>query len=103
MKIEFFKIKKSFKKGGFHTNPNISWGIVLCLALVLIGSFFIFGYYLFTLTDKEFVVLDSDIENGQTRIVTKERIDKSLEYFSERVKKSIQILNSPAPIVDPSL
>ena len=33
----------------------------------------------------------------------KERLTKALEYFSERKKKSIEILNSPSPIIDPSL
>ena len=42
--------------------------------------------------------------NSRDRInFMKERIDKALDYFAEREKKSAEISNSPSPIVDPSL
>jgi len=40
---------------------------------------------------------------SEQETIKKERIDKILEYFSEREKKSIEIINSPSPIIDPSL
>ena len=52
--------------------------------------------------DKDLVVPTGEIK-GQITIVKKESIEKVLEYFSEREKKSNQILNSPSPVVDPSL
>lgn len=107
MKTEIFKIKKSLKKGVFHVNPNIGWGLTLSLAFILILLFFIFGFYLFTQTDKELTLLSTQIAEttpkGQIKIVTKEQIEKVLEYFSAREKKSTQILNSYSPVVDPSL
>jgi len=103
MKIEILKMKKSFKKGGFHTNPNIGWEFILCIAFVIILASFIFGFYLFKKTNEEFIIPITDTNGGQVEMVKKERIKNVLEYFSEREKKSIEILNSPSPIVDPSL
>ena len=40
---------------------------------------------------------------GQTSMVNENRILKALDYFSAREEKSNEILNSPAPVVDPSL
>ena len=102
MKIEILKTKKNFKKGGFHTNPNVSWEVLLFIALILILLSFVFGFYLFRQINKEFILSDSE-NNSQTKVIKKERIQKVLEYFSERQKKSAEMLNSPAPIVDPSL
>ncbi|KKT01101.1 MAG: hypothetical protein UV76_C0002G0014 [Candidatus Nomurabacteria bacterium GW2011_GWA2_43_15] len=102
MKIKIPKIKKSFRKGGFHTNPNISWEIVLCLALALILASFVSGFYLFTQVSREsfLPIADSD---KQVPMVDENRLEKVLDYFSERENKSAGILNSPIPVVDPSL
>ena len=40
---------------------------------------------------------------GNIKIVRKEDIGKVLNYFSEREKKSTEIMNSLSPIADPSL
>lgn len=102
MDIKIFKNKKSFKKGGFHSNPNISWEFVFWAAFVLVLASFVFGFYLFVQINKEFI-LPTTIKDGQVPIVNKDRIEKVLNYFSEKEKKSAEILNSPSPIVDPSL
>lgn len=102
MKIEIFKNKKSFKKGGFHTNPDICWEFVLIIAFVLVVLSFVFGFYLFRQVNKEFASLSVDTSE-RPKTVSKERLEKILEYFSEREKKSTDILNSPSPITDPSL
>lgn len=106
MKINVPKIKikreKIFKKGGFHTNPNISWVIMVCFMLaVLVGSV-IFGLYLFMATEREFDAPAEPYGTGE-KIANKERLEKVLEYFSERERKSAQILAAPASVVDPSL
>ncbi len=101
MNLKIFKIKKSFKKGGAHLRPGTSWKIVLCVAVVLILLSFAFSYNLFMQIDKEFVVTP-DGSNTQIKIVKKERITKTLDYFSAREQKSTEILNSPSPVVDPS-
>ncbi|MEI8175116.1 MAG: hypothetical protein WCG28_04160 [bacterium] len=104
MKIKFFKKEKSFKKEkeSLWLNINFYWKLaVLFMFLVIIISF-AFGYYFFMQMSKESVALPV-ISSGQTDTVKKERIDKVLEYFSTRETKSAVILNSPAPVVDPSL
>ena len=101
MKIKFFKREKKFKKGGFHANPDISWEIVLYLAFALVVASFVFGFLLLKEINKE--AGEGEVNaRGQAKIIEKERIDKALDYFAEREKKSAEISNSPSPIVDPS-
>ncbi|MBI2630649.1 hypothetical protein HYW73_00325 [Candidatus Nomurabacteria bacterium] len=102
MKIEIFKNKKKFKKGGFHTNPNIGWEIILLITFILVVLSLAFGVYLFVRTNEEF---GASATNGssQVKIVKKDRIEKALQYFSLRGQKSKEILNSPSPVIDPSL
>lgn len=102
MEIKIFKIKKSFKKGGLHTNPDVYWNVLQIMALIIILGSFVFGFYLFQKMNKEFI-LSTENTDSQVKTVNKEGIDKVLEYFSEREKKSTSIINSPAPIIDPSL
>ena len=101
MQIKFFKIKKSFKKGGLHTNPDVYWNVLQVVALLLVLASFIFSFYFFKRVNKEFTLSD-DNTAGKGATLSKERIDKALEYFAEKNKKSITILNSPSPIIDPS-
>jgi hypothetical protein len=96
------KVEKKFKKEKFNINPNTIWKIILCLALVLIFASFVFGFNLFEQINKGFST-PAEETKGQIKIVQKKRIEKVLEYFTEREKKSIEILNTPAPFVDPSL
>ena len=69
-------------------------------AVIIVAYFF--GYRLFLKINKE-PLLSGETESGLVQTVKKERIEKSLEYFYERSQKSDQILNSSAPVVDPSL
>lgn len=101
MQIKIFKIKKSFKKGGIHINPDIYWGLSLFIAFIVVLFSVIFGFYLFKKINKGLII--STDNNTQVQIINKERIDNVLQYFSERKNKSDEILNSPAPVVDPSL
>lgn len=104
MKIKFFKKEKSFnkKKEGWWLNIHLYWKASVCfMFLVFIFSIF-FGYYFFRQINQE-PVLEASGDSSQVGTVKKERISKVLEYFSIRAKKSNQILNSPAPVVDPSL
>jgi hypothetical protein len=102
MKIKILKKEKKFKKGGFHTNPNISWEIVLGVAAFIILILAIFGFYLFQNISRESTLPIADGEK-QILIINTDRMEKALNYFSEREKKSAEILNFPVPIVDPSL
>ncbi|MEK9182471.1 MAG: hypothetical protein AAB809_00140 [Patescibacteria group bacterium] len=102
MEIKIFKIKKKFKKGGIHVNPSVYWNIIQGITFFAIVGSFVFGFSLFRKINKEFI---SSAENTdkQAETISKERIDRALEYFSDRENKSESILNSPSPIIDPSL
>ncbi len=96
--IKFFKKHKE----NILRNVALFWKLAVCL--MFLGAVFsaVFGYYLFVKINKG-VVLRGDAPGAQIETVKKERIEKALEYFSERTDKSIEILNAPAPIIDPSL
>lgn len=100
---KFFNKEKNFRKEeeSLWLDLNLHWRVAV--AIMFLGSFFAFwfGYYLFTETNKEQAV--SKVEGTPTDTVKKEAIQKELEYFSAREKRSSEILNSPSPIVDPSL
>lgn len=102
MEIKIFKIKKKFTKGGIHMNPSIYWNFIQGIAFLTIVGSFVFGFYLFTKINKEFIS-SAENTNKQADTISKERIDKALKYFSDRKNKSESILNSPSPIIDPSL
>ena len=102
METKFFKKEKSFKKESLGLNLNFYWKLaVYFIFLVILFSFF-FGYYFFKQINEE-PVWEADGDNSQVETIRKEKIEKVLEYFSLRKQKSNQILNSPAPIIDPSL
>lgn len=102
MKIKFLTKKNSFRKKDFNLTPAFYWKIILFGILIAIIFSFLFGYRLFTEINQE-VVLSIDNTNNQNPKVNKEKLSKVLNYFSERENKSIQIINSPTSVVDPSL
>lgn len=102
MKLNFFKKEKSFQKKSFIFYIKLYWDVAILVVFIFVLSFSIFGYYLFTNINKEMIMPTSDVA-GQNNLVTKERISKTLEYFSLRDQKSSQIIYSVSPVVDPSL
>ena len=101
MQIQFLKNKKNFHKKHLQFNANLYWKLAVCeIFAVAIFSFF-FSYYLLVKINEELVLPIDD--SGRTDTVNKQRIDKVLEYFFIREQKSSEILNSPAPVIDPSL
>ncbi|MEI6280623.1 MAG: hypothetical protein WCP17_01320 [bacterium] len=103
MRIKFFNRRNSFKKKGFVFNPNFYWRIAIFVAILGVIFSFFFGYSLFKQINQESVVSSTANESAQTPPINKNRTAKALEFFSKREKKSIEIINSPAPVVDPSL
>jgi len=104
-KFKFFKKReKTFKKDKQTVwfNINFYWELAVSFMLIAFISSLFFGYNLFMKVNKEFVLSD-DEKVGQIKTIKKDRIDAVLKYFSAREKKSNQILNSPSPLVDPSL
>lgn len=102
MQIKFFKKEKNFKKESLGFNINFYWKSTVCFVFLVIFLSFFFGYYLFMKINKGPISKVSD-DSSQIEIVKKERLENTLEYFSLRKQKSNQILNFPAPVVDPSL
>ena len=102
MKIKFFKKENNFKKKDFTLNPNFYWKIAVMFIFFSTVLSFFFGYRLFIKINQE-SILPITNNDEQLPIVNEDRIEKVLNYFSEREIKSNQILNSPAPVVDPSL
>jgi hypothetical protein len=99
MKIKIFKKEKNFKKKDFRLNPNLFWKLALFGALAIIIFSFFFGLSLFNRINDDSVVSGA---GAQVPMISKDRLEKTLNYFSDREKKSEQIINSPSPVVDPS-
>lgn len=99
MNIKFPKRKKNYNKRE-NPNPDFLWRMLLLFAFLIVLASGVFGFYLFLEVNKE---PDIQTEDGNSLIVNKKRIDTTLEYFSSREKKSSEILNSPSPVIDPSL
>lgn len=102
MKIQFFKKQNNFKKKDFILDSNLYWRVAVSIAFVLILTSFVFGFRLFLQINQEFSTPET-VGSTQTRLINKNRISKVLDYFSEKEKKTAEILNSGVPVVDPSL
>ncbi len=102
MKIKFFKKENNFKKKDFELNPNLYWSFSLIFLLIIIILSFILGYFLLKKVDKD-LAPSNESAVTQTPLIDHSRIDTVLFFFSEREKRSNQILQTPTPILDPSL
>ncbi len=102
MKINFPKIKRSFKKKDLYPNPDICWEIILYLFFALLVVAAVFGFYMFRKVNQDSVI-SPQVKNTQLEKISKERMDKVLGYFTDRAKKSSNISKIPAPFIDPSL
>jgi len=100
---EILKKKKIYKKENFTINVGLFWNIILAVAFVLVVSSFVFGFFLFKKVDESSSDSTSNKKDNSIEMVTKERINRDLQYFVDREKRSTNILNSLSPVVDPSL
>lgn len=101
MDLKYFKKTKRFKKGGSGIKPDLFWKYILSITFILIFSSCAFGLYLFLKTDGKAILPAVNI--NEQDLIKKERLEKALDYFEDRERKSAEILNSPSPIIDPSL
>ena len=101
MNLKFFKKKKKFRKGGSGVKPNLYWKYILYVTFFLIIGSFVFGFYFFMKTNEQLTL--PTIKTSKKETIKKERLNDVLKYFTEREKKSTEILNTPSPIIDPSL
>lgn len=102
MKLPILKREKKFRKGGFHTNPNIGWALVLFLGLLIASSLFAWGSLMFLKTSRELEAPSLGDQASQVAVDQK-RIEKILEYFRAREQKSREIISAPPQVADPSL
>jgi hypothetical protein len=101
LKLKIFKHKKTFKKDDSNIDPNVYWKIIVFTFFILSGLAFAFGLYFLNKLEKEFLVDQNSSSSLETD--NQERMQGVLEYFSERENKSKTIINSPSPVIDPSL
>jgi len=102
MKINFLKKEKNFHKTNFDFNTNFYWRIVVFITFILVVAAFAFSYHLFVEINQDAGLSNGNIEE-QIQTVKKDRIEKDLDFFNIRKQKSNEILNSPSPLVDPSI
>lgn len=102
MKITLFKKENNFGKKNFVLNPNIFWefSIIFIFIFFIFSAFF--GYNLFTQINQESVLI-GDVKGGNVPSVKEERMKRVLDYFTSKENKSLEILNSKSPVIDPSL
>lgn len=102
LNLNFNKKEKVLKKDNYQLNADFFWKIILYTSFLIILCALVFGFVLFTKTS-EGLDLKPEFSSGGTVVVKKERIQKTLEIFSERKNKSMKIINFPSSVVDPSL
>jgi hypothetical protein len=104
MEIKFFKKEKNLVKGkrSLWMDINLYWRLAILLLFAMAVSSAFFGYYFFKKVNAE-IVPEEGGEGSQIKTIKRERIEKVLEYFSMRKERSNEILNSPSPLIDPSL
>ncbi len=101
MEIKFSKREKVFKKRSLWFNLGFYWELAVFFMLLALISALFFGFFLFRKISSE-DGLPADPNAAQPGMIKRERIEEALKYFAERKNKSNQIINSPAPVVDPS-
>jgi hypothetical protein len=101
MQIKFPKFKRSFKKGGIHNSPDIYWDIIQLVSLLIILASMVYGFFLFRTINDAFNQTNNNVSDKNTA-VNKDRIESALKVFEIKEKTSLDIINSPSPIIDPS-
>ncbi len=104
MQIKLLKTKNKFSHSVWSKmNPLMHWHIALCLIAAMILLSFSFGFYLFTENNGEINTNSVEDSGYAANSFSLNRIQKILNIFSEREKKSENILNTLSTILDPSI
>ncbi len=106
MQIKFLKFKREEhykkKKEDVQSTMHLYWEVAVCFMGVVTLLALLLGYFLFMSINQE-PAAQSANSNSSHDTIKKDRLDKVLQYFSTKAQNSIQILNSPAPVTDPSV
>ena len=105
MDLKFLKPKKkiNFTNKEFVYNPVFHWNIILYTSIILILASLAFGAFLFYKENNAINSLDDQELLSKEAILSKEKIQRTLDVFTVREKKSIDILNSVPVLTDQSL
>ncbi len=104
MKIKLFKKTNKFSHSSWtKLHPGLHWRIALYGFFTLVVASFAFGFYLFIKEDKAINSLSFDDTKAAVDTVSRDRIQKVLNLFSEREKKSAEIISNPPTFSDPSI
>ena len=102
LKIKLFKKKeKTFKKHEIYGRPDVYWELAVFMVTLCIILAAIFGYYVFQNVNKESNTRNQD--RSVKKIIDRNRLSKTLEYFDARKDRSVEILQTPPTVVDPSI
>ncbi len=99
---DLFKPKTHFQKGGIASSADFFWGGLLIVIFLVLAGFAVFCLLIFIGVTKQ-PIFEVATSNGKTQIINKDRVNAALSHFSDRAKKSTEIMDSPVPVVDPSL
>ncbi len=83
--------------------PAKHWRIILYTLSILVIVSFALGFYLFIEQDREINSISTEDAASPLNNVNMKHIQKVLDIFSEREKKSAEILSAQAPVTDPSI
>ncbi len=102
MKIQFPKRKKILKKKNENIQPDLYWRIILNAAFVFAVVFVVFAYFSFMRVVKS-PIMSGEEANLNNPTISRQRINSATKYFEDRRERSDYIINSPSPVVDPTL
>ena len=102
MDLKFLKFEKKFKKKEHQPDPDFYWRIIFGVTAVLVLSGVVFAGYLMKQINQQDFSLSLEY-GGEARKISNDRIDKVLQYFTNRENKSKDILVLPSPKRDPSI
>ena len=102
IKKKFFTPKKNYKHDVFTVNPDLYWKSILVLSTLIVFGFFTFGFFLSRKIDDESgSALPANLTAPEA--VSKDKLQKVIDYFAKRERISLEIINSPSAVIDPSL
>jgi Tfp pilus assembly protein PilO len=99
--LKFLKREKNFKKESIWLDINMYWRGAICFILLSTLFSLTFGY-IFFMKNSQDISNSSNVTSEQVETISKDRINNVLNIFSVRQQTTEKIINSPAPVVDPS-
>ena len=99
--MNIFKFEKKYKKKEHILNPRILWIMSLMVSFLIIIFSIMYGVIMLIDINKDFNPEGLQLMN-ETEKNREIRLEKAIEYFSNKKETTIRIINSNSPVVDPS-